>query len=247
MAVYPVLQPQPPLPQPPVLPQPPLPQSQSQSQSPVLPLPTFADLGLHAPLLRAAAAAGWLQPSAIQAAAIPAVLQGRDVCAQAPTGAGKTAAFLLPLLQGLQQPDGVLAQRPRRLRALVLVPTRELATQIGAAAQALAPQLKTVVAVGGLSINPQMLALRGGAHLLIATPELESIQSQSFRTTHCTLKQSLSPSSMPRALTSELICRHTYSRRIAMRFILRCAVKSTVFAMVGIGHSSMSDGLNHSW
>ena len=65
---------------------------------------------------------------------------------------------------------GAADERPRRLRALVLAPTRELATQIAAAAHALAPQLKTVVAVGGLSINPQMQALRGGAHLLVATP-----------------------------------------------------------------------------
>ncbi len=132
--------------------------------------PTFAGLGLQPALLRAAAAAGWVTPSAIQAAVIPAVLQGRDVLAQSPTGAGKTAAFLLPLLQRLLNVPGAADERPRRLRALVLAPTRELATQIGAAAQALAPQLKTVVVVGGLSINPQMLALRGGAHLLVATP-----------------------------------------------------------------------------
>ena len=132
--------------------------------------PTFAGLGLQPALLRAAAAAGWVTPSAIQAAVIPAVLQGRDVLAQAPTGAGKTAAFLLPLLQRLLNMPGAADERPRLLRALVLAPTRELATQIAAAAQALAPQLKTVVVVGGLSINPQMLALRGGAHLLVATP-----------------------------------------------------------------------------
>ena len=136
-------------------------------------LPSFADLGLQPALLRAAAAAGWVLPSAIQVAAVPAVLQGRDLLAQAPTGAGKTAAFLLPLLQRLLhalQVPGAADERPRRLRALVLAPTRELATQIAAAAHALAPQLKTVLAVGGLSINPQMQALRGGAHLLVATP-----------------------------------------------------------------------------
>ena len=132
--------------------------------------PTFEALGLQPALLRTAAAAGWVTPSAIQAAAIPAVLQGRDLLAQAPTGSGKTAAFLLPLLQRLLAVPGAAEERPRRLRALVLVPTRELATQIAAAAQALAPQLKTVVVVGGLSINPQMQALRGGAHLLVATP-----------------------------------------------------------------------------
>ena len=132
--------------------------------------PGFAALGLQPALVRAAAAAGWVRPSGIQAAAIPAVLQGRDVLGQAPTGAGKTAAYLLPLLQRLLQAPGAQDERPRRLRALVLAPTRELAVQIGAAANALAPQLKTVVAVGGLSINPQQMALRGGAHLLVATP-----------------------------------------------------------------------------
>ena len=121
-------------------------------------------------LVRAAAAAGWQRASPIQAAAIPAVLSGRDVLGHAPTGSGKTAAFLLPVLQRLVQAPGAADERPRRLRALVLVPTRELAMQIAAAAQALAPSLKTVVAVGGLSINPQMLALRGGAHLMVATP-----------------------------------------------------------------------------
>ena len=130
----------------------------------------FAALGLAPSLERSAAAAGWLHPSPVQAAAIPAVLAGRDVLVQAPTGAGKTGAFLLPLLQQLLAQPGAADERPRRLQALVLAPTRELAAQTAAAAQALAPQFKTVVAVGGLSINPQMMALRGGAHLLVATP-----------------------------------------------------------------------------
>ena len=132
--------------------------------------PAFDRLGLGPELVRAAAAAGWQHASAIQAAAIPAVLAGRDVLGHAPTGSGKTAAFLLPVLQRLLLAPGAADERPRRLRALVLVPARELAAQIAAAALALAPRLKTVLAVGGLSINPQMLALRGGAHLLVATP-----------------------------------------------------------------------------
>lgn len=131
---------------------------------------SFAALGLAPGLERTAAAAGWLHPSPVQAAAIPAVLAGRDVLVQAPTGAGKTGAFLLPLLQQLMAEPGAADARPRRLHALVLAPTRELAQQTAAAAQALAPQFKTVVAVGGLSINPQMMALRGGAHVLVATP-----------------------------------------------------------------------------
>jgi ATP-dependent RNA helicase RhlE len=131
---------------------------------------SFAALGLAPGLERSAAAAGWLHPSPVQAAVFAPVLAGRDVLVQAPTGAGKTGAFLLPLLQQLLAQPGAPEERPRRLHALVLAPTRELAAQTAAAAQALAPMFKTVVAVGGLSINPQMMALRGGAHVLVATP-----------------------------------------------------------------------------
>ncbi|HYR25952.1 MAG TPA: DEAD/DEAH box helicase, partial [Aquabacterium sp.] len=101
----------------------------------------------------------------------PAILEGRDVLGLAQTGSGKTAVFVLPLLQG------VLAQRrstPRRLHGLILVPTRELAVQVGevtrALVQGLAAPLKVVTAFGGVSINPQMMALRGGADLVVATP-----------------------------------------------------------------------------
>ncbi len=142
----------------------------TDSSAPDLRAGSFAALGLDLALQQAAAAAGWLQPSEIQRAVLPAILAGRDVLAQAPTGAGKTAGFVLPILQRVLADAGVAAERPRRLAALVLTPTRELAAQIGAAAQALAPQLRTVVAVGGLSINPQMMALRGGAHVVVATP-----------------------------------------------------------------------------
>ena len=136
--------------------------------------PSFTDLGLSAALARAAVEAGWSAPTAIQAAALPAVLQGRDLVAIAATGSGKTAAFALPLLQSLLDLPGLLAARPRQLRALILAPTRELAAQIddviAGLASTLAPDLKCVLAVGGLSINPQMMALRGGAHIVVATP-----------------------------------------------------------------------------
>jgi superfamily II DNA/RNA helicase len=136
--------------------------------------PSFADLGLAAPLLRAAAAAGWAVATPIQAAALPVILQGRDLLALAPTGSGKTAAFVLPLLQRLAGDAPGLAARPRPLRALVLAPTHELARQIGAVAQALsaalAPAPRLLVAVGGVSINPQLMALRGGVHGVVATP-----------------------------------------------------------------------------
>ncbi len=130
----------------------------------------FAALGLSPEFCARAVEAGWRAPTAIQQAALPAVLQGRDVLGLAPTGTGKTAAFMLPLLQRLRSEYRVLLERPRRLRALVLAPTRELAAQLAVAVKVLAPELKTVVAVGGLSINPQMMALRGGAHLVVATP-----------------------------------------------------------------------------
>ena len=132
--------------------------------------PSLADLGLSPALSRRAAAAGWLSATAIQASAWPAIVQGRDLLGTAPTGSGKTAAYLLPVLHQLLAEPGLTEQRPRLLRLLVLAPTRELAMQIAAAAQALAPELKTVLAVGGLSINPQMMALRGGAQVVVATP-----------------------------------------------------------------------------
>ncbi len=132
---------------------------------------TFSSLGLSAPLQTAVADLGYLEPTPVQAAAIPAILRGGDVWACAQTGSGKTAAFVLPLLHRLTtQSTG----SPRPVRALILVPTRELALQIGQAIEALGRQLpvrlKSLVVVGGVSINPQMLALRGGADLLVATP-----------------------------------------------------------------------------
>jgi superfamily II DNA/RNA helicase len=132
----------------------------------------FDSLGLIPALVQAAAQSGYAAPTAIQAAAIPAILQGRDVRGSAQTGSGKTAAFSLPLLQrlGTERAQGT----SRRVRALVLVPTRELAAQVGetmrSLAQHLPERLKIVVAFGGVSINPQMMGLRGGADIVVATP-----------------------------------------------------------------------------
>ncbi|RZL89641.1 MAG: DEAD/DEAH box helicase [Variovorax sp.] len=131
----------------------------------------FTSLGLDAALARAAADKGYTAPTPIQAAAIPPILQGRDLLGAAQTGSGKTAAFCLPLLQRCAgEPIG----RQRRLRALVLVPTRELAAQVGESMRSLAQHLpapiKIAVAFGGVSINPQMMALRGGADIMVATP-----------------------------------------------------------------------------
>jgi ATP-dependent RNA helicase RhlE len=131
----------------------------------------FAALGLSPALMRAVAERGYERPTAIQAAAIPPALQGRDLLGCAHTGSGKTAAFALPLLQRLES-----RPRPARRRtdALVLVPTRELALQVGETirmlARHLAAPLKVAVVFGGVSINPQMLALRGGAEVVVATP-----------------------------------------------------------------------------
>ncbi len=102
---------------------------------------------------------------------IPAALRGTDVLAVAQTGSGKTVAFGLPLLQQVQS---TAHQRPRRVKALVLLPTRELAMQVGAVLQDLARFLpdppRQVVVFGGVSANPQMMRLRGGADVLVATP-----------------------------------------------------------------------------
>ena len=135
----------------------------------------FGSLGLSEPLVRALTDLGYDTPTPIQLEAIPAVLEGRDVWASAQTGSGKTAAFVLPILELLgRATDAPRALVRRPVRALVLVPTRELAIQIGEAIKSYSRHLrdrpKTLVAIGGVSINPQMMALRGGADILVATP-----------------------------------------------------------------------------
>ncbi len=131
----------------------------------------FETLGLTPALQRAVGDMGLAIPTPIQVEAIPAVLQGRDVWATAPTGSGKTLAFSLPLVQQhLLQPRQTNFRRP--IRTLVLVPTRELAVQVGDVLTHLAYpfQLKVSVVYGGVSINPQMMGLRGGADIVVATP-----------------------------------------------------------------------------
>jgi superfamily II DNA/RNA helicase len=133
--------------------------------------PTFASLGLSAELSHACKEAGYIHPTPIQVEAIPPLLRGQDLLGLAPTGSGKTAAFVLPLLQGR------VAGRQhafRRVRVLVLVPTRELAAQVGDVFHRLgtscARPLKVAVLYGGVSVNPQMMRLRGGADVVVATP-----------------------------------------------------------------------------
>ncbi|NPA71326.1 MAG: DEAD/DEAH box helicase [Gammaproteobacteria bacterium] len=129
----------------------------------------FTDLGLSAPLLEAVTAQGYDTPSPIQAQAIPAVLEGRDVMAAAQTGTGKTAGFTLPLLELLSKgkPAGA-----NKVRALILTPTRELAAQVAASVETYGAKLplKTAVVFGGVKINPQMMKLRRGVDILVATP-----------------------------------------------------------------------------
>ncbi len=135
----------------------------------------FSSLGLSPALARAASELGFAQPTPIQSQAIPAIVQRRDVWASARTGSGKTAAFALPAL--LQHQNLALAQRPggaRSVHTLVVVPTRELAAQVGEVLRSLGRHLpqppKIAVVFGGVSINPQMMALRGGADIVVATP-----------------------------------------------------------------------------
>ncbi|HZF24665.1 MAG TPA: DEAD/DEAH box helicase [Steroidobacteraceae bacterium] len=127
---------------------------------------SFADLGLKPELLRAVAENGYDTPTLIQSKAIPAILARHDVLAQAQTGTGKTAGFVLPILQHLGAAAG------RTPRALVLTPTRELAAQVAESARTYGKYvgLRTQVVFGGVNINPQISKLRSGCDVLVATP-----------------------------------------------------------------------------
>jgi len=131
---------------------------------------SFSDLGLLPELLRAVADKGYDSPSPIQVQAIPAVLGGRDILAAAQTGTGKTAGFVLPILQRLMADQAHGSNRAPR--ALVLTPTRELAAQVAQSARDYGKylQLRTYQVFGGVSINPQISALRAGCDILVATP-----------------------------------------------------------------------------
>jgi superfamily II DNA/RNA helicase len=131
---------------------------------------SFASLGLIDPLLRNVQDLNYRTPTPVQAKAIPAVLSGKDVMAQAQTGTGKTAGFALPLLQRLVQHG--LAVASNRARVLVLVPTRELAEQVlqSFIHYGKGLDLRFLAAYGGVSINPQMMGLRKGVDVLVATP-----------------------------------------------------------------------------
>ena len=130
---------------------------------------SFATLGLSTPILDTIAEKGYDTPSPIQLQAIPAVLNGSDVMAAAQTGTGKTAAFTLPLLEILSK--GQRAQ-PNQARVLILTPTRELAAQVAASVETYGKNLSlsSTVVFGGVKINPQMIKLRKGVDILVATP-----------------------------------------------------------------------------
>ncbi|MCK9296923.1 MAG: DEAD/DEAH box helicase [Desulfobulbaceae bacterium] len=130
---------------------------------------SFSSLGLAKPLLRALEEKGYAAPSPIQLKAIPAALSGKDVMAAAQTGTGKTAGFTLPLLQRLATGAKVKANH---IRALILTPTRELAVQVAESVATYGKHLslKSGVVYGGVKINPQMMKLRGGIDILVATP-----------------------------------------------------------------------------
>lgn len=129
----------------------------------------FTSLGLATPILQAIQEKGYSTPSPIQAQAIPAVISGRDVMAAAQTGTGKTAAFTLPILQRLNTGKRV---KGNHVRALILTPTRELAAQIQENITTYSRHLtlSSAVVFGGVKINPQMMRLRKGADILVATP-----------------------------------------------------------------------------
>ena len=144
--------------------------------------PGFATLGLEASLLATLESLGYEEPTPIQREAIPPLLAGRDLLGQAATGTGKTAAFTLPMLQRI-------AHGPKaRPAALVLVPTRELAIQVGEAVQRYGKELRiSVLAVyGGQAIGPQFQALRRGVDVIVATPgrALDHIRRQTLKLNH---------------------------------------------------------------
>lgn len=129
----------------------------------------FTELGLSAPILNAISDKGYETPSPIQAQAIPAVLEGKDLMAAAQTGTGKTAGFTLPLLELLSRGERA---KGNQIRALILTPTRELAAQVAESVHDYGKHLplRSAAVFGGVSINPQMMQLRKGVDILIATP-----------------------------------------------------------------------------
>jgi len=133
---------------------------------------SFDGLGLSPELLRAVADEGYTVPTPVQAAAIPAVLDGRDVLAGAQTGTGKTAAFVLPIIQTLHATRRDGGEKRHRVRVLVVVPTRELAIQVEESVRTYGRHrpLRSATVYGGVGFGPQLTKLRAGPELVVATP-----------------------------------------------------------------------------
>ena len=140
----------------------------------------FTQLGLIEPILARLSELEYLQPTPIQAQAIPSILARRDLIAGANTGSGKTATFALPMLQQIQQLQSSNTEKNSQtnkgnyVTGLILVPTRELAKQVADSIKSYAAhfngKIKTVAVFGGVSANTQMLALRGGTDILVSPP-----------------------------------------------------------------------------
>src|SRR4051812_22861110 len=130
----------------------------------------FKSLHIIEPILKSLNEEGYTKPTPIQSAAIPIILKGTDLMGCAQTGTGKTAAFAIPILQLLH--SGITHDKTKKIRSLIVTPTRELAIQIGESLQAYGRHtgLKTTVIFGGVNQNPQVNALKNGVDILVATP-----------------------------------------------------------------------------
>jgi ATP-dependent RNA helicase RhlE len=133
---------------------------------------SFSRLGLSEVLVRAVTEHGYTQPTPVQTQAIPAVLAGGDLLAGAQTGTGKTAGFVLPMLQRLAMSASATRQGPRAIRALILTPTRELAAQVEESVRTYGKyaKLSSTVIFGGVGIHPQIAQFKRGVDILVATP-----------------------------------------------------------------------------
>jgi ATP-dependent RNA helicase RhlE len=142
----------------------------------------FESFHLHPNIMAGVKAQGYIMPTPIQRQAIPPVLQGRDVMGLAQTGTGKTAAFVLPILERLMQGPG------GRVRALIIAPTRELAEQIHESIKALGRQTKlhSITVYGGVGVNPQIQKLRAGIEIVVACPGrlLDHINQGTIKLSH---------------------------------------------------------------
>lgn len=144
---------------------------------------TFAELGLAQPILRAVLAEGYEIPTPIQAQSIPHLMEGRDLLGSAQTGTGKTAAFALPILHRLTHAGNPTPGSGRRIRVLILAPTRELAAQIGESVRIYGGNtpLRQAVIFGGVGQQPQVRTLQRGVDILIATPgRLVDLMNQGY-------------------------------------------------------------------